>query len=488
MPDGPRHILLILCDQLSAAALSAYGNPRTQTPHLDTLLTDGVGFRDAFTNCPLCQPSRASLWTGRYPHETGIVSNGLRTPIPPPTSGPPLAASETIPETMPTLGQTFRDAGFRTHHFGKCHDAGALRGFVCAPLQQQPVVADDPTLPVFYDTRNDADTTQKTVAFLDDHAAADPYLAVCDLQNPHDICNWVGGFAAGQIDPVADDAALPPLPENFARDPESFRSLPWPVQYVCCAHVRQAQIADWDHRMLRHYLRAYDHYVHRVDAEVGRVLAALRRRPDADQTLVVFTADHGDSMLGRGLATKHCTFYEETMRVPLAFAGAGVRAADALLPGLCCLLDLVPTLCDAADLAPPPGLRGRSLWPLVQGRPAPPPPTYVVGQWTTEWGYTVEPGRMIRTDSHKYTHYLEGAGEELYDLTADPGEMHNLADAPPHHATLQHHRALLQHHLQTTGDDYLTQPHRSHPGTRQHPPGYHHHRGPAAPQLDDTSR
>ncbi len=467
---APANILLIISDQLSALALSAYGKSHAATPNMDRVFESGAWLRTAFTNCPLCGPSRASFWTGRYPHRTRVLSNGREAPVTP------------VPPSMPTLGQSFQDAGYRTRHFGKQHDSGALRGFACAPIEEAAVTATDPSLPVNYDTARDRATTAQVVEFLDTtpSGGGTPYFAVADMCNPHNICGWVGAFQDAEVPEV--DEPLPAPPENLHRPPDAFSNLPLPVRYLCCAHNRQAQIAAWDEIKIRHYLRAYAHYIERVDAEIGSILGALERRADADNTLLVLMADHGDAMGGRWMATKHCTFYEETMRVPLAFAGPGVSGRNRPVDGLVSLVDLFPTLCDYAGIRRPDGLDGRSLMPQLRGeRPA--AVDYVAAEWYSEWGYTIEPGRMIRSERFKYTHYLEAGGEELYDLREDPGELRNLVADPAYSGELRQHREWLTAHLEGTADPYRSLPWKADARWRSHTPGYRNHCGPTAPMA-----
>lgn len=282
--------------------------------------------------------------------------------------------------------------------------------------------------------------------------------------------------------PELDDAP-PHLPRNLRRADGEFEKLPLPIQYLCCSHNRQAQMAGWDERKIRHYLRAYHHYVSRADAEIGRILDALASRSDAANTLIVFMADHGDSMAGHWMATKHTSFYDETVRVPFAFVGPGIEGGGRAIGGLVSLLDLFPTLCDCAGIPIPVGLQGHSLLPQLAGRIAAPEREYVAAEWHTEWGFTIEPGRMIRTPRHKYTHYLEGGGEELYDLETDPGEIRNLAGRPEHRETLEAHRELLRRQVSETCDPYFDLEWKADPRWRSHVPGYRNHSGPAAPMA-----
>ena len=463
-----KNILLIVCDQLSAQALTAWGNSYGSSPHIDKILEKGVRFETAYTSCPLCQPARASFWTGQYPHQTGVVSNGRLDPVP------------DVPESVATLGAVFSKVGYRTVHFGKQHDAKSLRGFELFPVEGKEIEDATPSWPVNYDTRQDRNTREQTVEFLNSYADASPYLAVVDLNNPHDICNWIGAFQGTQ-ELISPECDLPPLPDNLYRDEGQFEKLPLPVQYVCCAHNRQAQMGEWDETRIRHYLCAYHHYISRVDAEIGKILESLEGRHDAEDTLIVFMADHGDAMCGRWMGTKHTSFYDETTKIPLAFSGPGINGQGRSVSGLVSLIDLFPTLCDYAGIDLPATVSGRSLMPCLIDDKQKSPQPYVVSQWHTEWGFTIEPGRMIRSDRYKYTHYLEGNGEELYDLIEDPGEVRNLVDHPDFEETLKEHRAILRAYTETTSDPYFSLEWKADERWRSHAPGYRNHRGIAAP-------
>ena len=465
------NILIICCDQLSAAALPAYGNTVARTPNIDRITRRGVRFESCYTPCPLCLPARAAFWTGHWPHQTGVLSNSRQ------------CAETGICDGLPTLGDLFSAAGYDTVHFGKTHDGGSLRGFRVAPWEDLPVEGTD-AWPVHYDTRRDRYATTHMVEYLQRDSGDAPFLAVADLCNPHDICNWVGHNVGPHTD-VPTGGPLPPLPANF--HVEDFERRPIPVQYICCSHHRQSQAAAWNETNYRHYLAAYYHYLSRVDTEIGRVLDALASRGDADRTLIVFMADHGDGMACHGHVTKQVSLYDQTTRVPLVFAGPGVAGQGRAIGGdiLTSLLDLVPTLCDVAGIEAPEDLWGRSLLPqLVGAAGAEPPHQFVASQWQTEWGFTVSPGRMIRSPRYKYTRYLEGDGEELFDMTADPGETRSLVGDPAHADALAQHRETLRHLIEATGDPFFDLPWQADARWRSHTPGYHHHTGPAAPKAN----
>ena len=141
----------------------------------------------AYTSCPLCQPARASFWTSRYPHQTGVLSNL-------PDQGFPAVSDD-----IPTLGELFSHAGYDCVHFGKTHDYGALRGFKVIESEEIHVPRTNPAIKFDYETYLDIDTTEKSVQYLSSRPEG-PFLMVSDLQNPHNICAYIGEHSEGYGD------------------------------------------------------------------------------------------------------------------------------------------------------------------------------------------------------------------------------------------------------------------------------------------------
>ncbi len=517
------NIVIITVDQLAFRALSACAGAQESGagfeatyPTIDSFFRDGTFFDRAYTPCPLCMPARAAFWTSSWPHQTGVLSNGKKF------------EQGDVPPALPTLGEAFSGAGWKTIHFGKEHDAGALRGFERVPEKEREVDP-EPGYPVNQDTFRDRATTDQAVDYFAARARADdgrqgsaqPLLAVVELNNPHNICGWVGEMARhvsgsntdfipppdGRRTPAFPPAIgtdeLPPLPPNF--HDADFATRPRSVQYQCCAHNRLAQTQDWGEREFRLYLDAYRHYTSRADAEIARVLDAARAALPDDDTLYVFFSDHGDAITAHRAVTKHTTFYDETTRVPLAFVGPGIESRRRV-EGPVSLLDLAPTLLDLAAIGAgsengePEAVarlrasaQGRSLAPLLTGSsPAEAPaagrgvadgPRYVASEWHTEWGFTIEPGRMLTDGRFKYTVYAEGGDEELYDLEADAYETRNLVADAAAAGELDRMRAALAEHIRATDDPFEELDHVADPRWRSHEPGYANHRGPAAPQA-----
>ncbi len=366
---------------------------------------------------------------------------------------------------MPTLGEVFSRAGYETVHFGKQHDAGMLRGFERNELGEMRFFKSE--LPVNYDSFYDVDATRRTVDFLKNSSDPKrPFLAVADLHNPHNICQFIG---ENEKLPLPDPAKLPPLPENFRCGDWSSR--PLPVRYICCTHPRQRQAAHWTADRYRFYLYAYKQYIAMADRQIGMILRALEESGRADNTIVIFTADHGEGMAAFGLVTKHVAFYENAVNIPLAIRAPGHPERKGVVrERIVSNLDLFPTLCDLAGIKPPPGLRGISL----RSENA---PGYMVSEWVSEYFNTVSPGRMLVDQQYKYIHYREGDGEELYDLAADPGETRNLAPLPEHRETLARYRVKLREHAGRTADGYFSLPVIVDPKYRRHAEGFANHDG-----------
>ncbi|HUU27676.1 MAG TPA: sulfatase-like hydrolase/transferase [archaeon] len=467
LPKERPNILIIISDQLAQRAVGAYGDQWAETPNIDSLAARGVRFSRSYTNCPLCQPSRASFWTGRPPHETGVDSNGMNYPVP------------IIPESMPTLGSIFKAGGYETIHFGKQHDAGSLRGFKLIEPREVEIEA-SAAWPVNSDSKQDPYAAEKCAEYLK-QPHEKPFVAVASLNNPHNICGWVGENAGVHQD-IPIPLKLPPLPDNF--EIHDLGTRPLPIQYLCCSHRRLEQASHWSETNYRHYLAAYYHYLGLVDTQIGVILDALYSTPEGRNTLVVFFADHGDGMASHRMVTKQVSFYEETTRIPLIFAGPGVKNHNKIIQEpLVSLLDLVPTLCDYAGLAVPDDLHGKSMLPWLKGERSENGHQYVFSEWQTEWGYTVSPGRMIRSGKFKYTRYLEGNGEELYDLEKDPGEKRSLIHDQSYAEELKKHRLLLEEHLKKTADPFLSLTVKADKRWRSHPLGYPNHQGLSAPEA-----
>ncbi|MEG1400842.1 sulfatase-like hydrolase/transferase [Bacteroides sp.] len=463
------NFLIIQCDHLTQRVVGAYGETQGCTPAIDRVAEQGVMFSNAYVGCPLSQPSRAALWSGLMPHQTNIRSNS------------DVGINPMLPESVPTLGSLFSADGYDAVHFGKTHDMGALRGFKHKEPVPQPF--SDPEFPVNNDSFLDVGTCQDAVSYLS-NPPQEPFICIADFQNPHNICGYVGSCQGVHTDaPIS--TPLPPLPDNF--EVTDWNQIPQPVQYICCSHRRMTQAAPWSDENYRHYIAAFQHYTKMVSKQVERVLQALYSTPAGRNTIVIIMADHGDGMASHRMVTKQISFYEEITNVPFIIAGPGIKQQKKPVEKLLTqpTTDLLPTLCELAGIAVPSDKPGISLVPTLKGKKQSATHPYVVSEWHSEYETIVSPGRMIRSDRYKYTHYLEGNGEELYDLKTDKGEQRNLAKDPKYSRVLAEHRAMLDDYIVRTGDDYRTLKVAADKQWRSHTPGYPSHKGPGARDINN---
>ena len=456
-----KSLVVIIADQLSFRALPFYGNEHVKTPHIDKFFEQGFVFENAYTACPLCLPARSAMWSGHFPHQTKAMSNaGLLT-------------NPDLPASMPSLGDRLSDAGYKCVHFGKTHDAGSLRGFDIIPNVDREDIASD-VYAYNYDSFRDIDTCEKATNFFKD-VGDDPFAVILDFYNPHNICGFTGHAASLAENAIGD---LPPLPPNFEVD--DMASRPLPVQYLCCTHNRQQQATQWEPLRFQQYLAAYYHYIEMLDRQLGEIFDALVASGQLEQTVICLSADHGDNMGARRMTTKHSSFYEETTHIPLLFAGAGIPngSSEALVSHL----DFLPTFCSVLGVEIESTLWGTDLQALMldESKRA---HDYVVSEWHSEWGTTVEPCRMLRNDTFKYTLYRENEAEELYDMVEDPYEMRNLINDADYAQPLATCRQQMAEHFKNTDDEFLSMEFVADARWRSHKPGFKNHEGPTAPQV-----
>jgi arylsulfatase A-like enzyme len=276
-----------------------------------------------------------------------------------------------------------------------------------------------------------------------------PFLLVASFDNPHNICEWARGerLPWGELGDPPPVESCPNLPPNFAVgafEPEIVRveqATSW-IRYPSVIFSED----DW-----RRYRWAYYRLVEKVDAEIGRLLAALDDAGLRDDTLVLFTSDHGDGH-GAHRWNQKSVLYEEVIRVPLVARWPGRWPAGAVDRHLVSNgLDLLPTLCDVAGAPAPEGLRGRSLRGLAEDHGGP---------WRDELAVETvfdgaesyhSEGRALLTERYKYIAYqFSRRREQLFDLVADPGEMVNLAVDARSANVLDEHRRRLARWIETT--------------------------------------
>lgn len=409
--DRP-NIVLVVTDQQSATAMScAQGTSFLNTPHMDSLAANGTRFCRAYSPNPLCMPARGSLFSGRFPHETGIQRNDPQPALPPP---------------FPGMGTYFRQAGYKTCYFGKWHLTYPVKeiekhGFELVVTKSKAQGG--------YDTR----TTREAVEVLKEKQTT-PFLAVVCYLNPHDICQYPRGqkYPCGPIGEMPPLERCPPAPANLLppRDgTDSVAAIRKGMQVLTQFPVGHYREDDW-----RRYHWAYDRMVEKVDAELGDLVKALRESGNDRNTVLFFTSDHGDCGGAHGFNQK-TVFYEESAGVPLIVSkldGSGAEKRCRRLVNIG--VDLLPTMLDYAGLPIPEELPGKSIRPLAEHPDASWDRDFLVLQNHMNQTGEVDgirpsiEGRAVVTQRFKYAVYSQGLRREsLFDLETDPGETCNLA-------------------------------------------------------------
>lgn len=428
------NILILITDQQSHELLSCAGTSWVRTPHVDALAAEGCRYARAYCTSPVCIPSRFSLFTGRMPSAIGMRGNG----------GSRLHGF--TPELdRQCLGHQLRSAGYETFYGGKTHwpiglDPGRM-GFTSYSRDEREGLAQD------------------AATLIRSRTGAAPWATVVSLINPHDICyHAIRAFA----DPDGDGRWLPQARDELAaldealRPPAGIDPDEWArsgLPPLPANHEPQVDEPEWIERLLarrpfklrarrawsdhqwRLHRWAYARLVERVDAQIGRVLDALTASGQSEETLVIFTSDHGDHAGSHRLEHK-TFFYDEAARVPWILRWPGRIAAGSVEQRpVSTGLDLLATCCEAAGIQPPAWARGVGALSLAQSRRED-----VFGENLVS--------RMVCTATWKYVRYDGGAhADQLYDLVNDPGETRNAWQDPAASGIRRRLSARLDQHL-----------------------------------------
>jgi choline-sulfatase len=423
--SGRPNVLLVMVDQLAAQWLPAYGHSVVQAPTLSDLAARSVVFDAAYCASPLCAPSRGAMLCGRRASAIGVFDNAAE-----------------LPASVPTFVHALRAAGYRTCLSGKMHFVGPdqLHGFErrlttdvypasldWTPDWTRPVVNRLPWYHSVHSVLEPARTVASLQTDYDDEVAfhavrelhglartggADPFLLVVSFTNPHDPWEvpprYWDLYDGSAIDPPA--VGLIPFEEA---DPHSRRLREM-------SGIDEVTLSEEDVRRARHGYYAAISY---VDERIGAVLEALRATGLDSETIVVFTADHGEFLGERGLWYK-MSFLEPSARVPLFLCGPGL-AAGRRVSSPVSLIDLAPTLLELCGV----GSAGMSLEGACLASSPSGPGVPVVCEYHAE-GVNA-PAAMIRDGRFKLI-VCGGDPDQLFDLQDDPLELSNLAAMPEH--------------------------------------------------------
>jgi arylsulfatase A-like enzyme len=487
--DRP-NVLLIMADQLTPGLLSCYGGP-VSTPNLDRLVNEGVLFTNAVCNFPISSPSRASLITGQYPHKHGIIHNCMNIDYP---MMPGPSSEECINNNDITTEKILNDAGYVTHQYGKWHltqeklsyypdmygehlnYAVEMKSFFDSvrltprdtwmnwynwilPVSQtteflnatssiesewQKKIFGDfvlkmGRLKIPLEDNFDYRSASKTIAAIE-QSAGSPFMITCSFNTPHDpnVCSspYYEMFKPEEIIlPENADAIDPYFDKEWSREMDK----------------------KTGEQGVREFLRIYYANVKLIDDQVGRILQSLEKKGVYDETIIIFTSDHGDMTGSHGMLWKSTSaFYNEVVKVPLI-----IRFPQKIKPGSfkvpVSLVDIMPTLLDFTGNPVPASCQGNSLFSLVTGKE----------KEKNHYPYAfcermmANPGNvrqmvenpkgsyMIMSKTSKYIEYADGTCF-YYDLKNDPGETHNEYENPKYYAQVRKLKTEMENWLKKT--------------------------------------
>ena len=414
---NPPNILLIIADQHTGSVMSQRGYSYIATPGIDKIADAGVTFTRAYTTYPVCKAFRKSMMTGLMPSKISDVTQ------------------------HPSIGKTLSEAGYETIYHGKWH-VGETRIDKSAEWHGFQT----------YDGHQRDTTTRERVVDFIRQKHDKPFFLVTSFMNPHDACELARNMSGIEDDykdvPIEENVAVeltPPLPANFAipeNEAEGFslRRGSEPGTSMFEKHPTKY----WTQTQWRQYMYGYDRLLEMVDAHIELVIDELENQGLLENTVIIYTSDHGDGHAAHQWNQK-MTFYEEAINVPFIISWKGKTKAGALDERTLTStgLDIFPTILNLAGVSIPDSLHGLDLGPQALADPA--------GETLPERKYVVSEinqakfkGRMVVSHNFKYILFDSGANpEQLFDLVNDPGELHPVTYKPDYREQLIAHRNML---------------------------------------------
>ncbi|HUT52687.1 MAG TPA: sulfatase-like hydrolase/transferase [bacterium] len=444
--DERPNVLLVLVDQWRMPRWFPAG---AELPGFERLSREGLTFTNHFVSAVPCSPSRACLFTGLH-----LTQHNIQTNV-------NFNMSPSLDPRIPTLAHRFSAAGYRTPYFGKWHltEPRDYRGRGLTAYGFEAWHGPDHQGTPHDGTLNDPRYARQSINWLRLHGKKAPWFLTCSLINPHDICFYRRLDAPSIMVPRASDR----LPGNF-HDDLTTKPRIQAVYREGYGKLMGTQTSEPERVWLR-YLDYYLYYCQMVDKQIKRLLDALDRLKLSDNTIVVFTADHGDMCGSHQLQAKGPFVYQENNNVPLVFRWPGRVNAGAESSALSHNPDVFPTLLDLCGVsAPVDYLPGRSIASLVRDPAAAPVRDHVLMGFGMKLGSNnalaklgARSGisaegvpmqiRAIHDGRYKYARYFDDnlASEfELYDLQEDPLELRNLAGDPGYNKLQQEMAARLE--------------------------------------------
>lgn len=452
-PSQRPNILVIMSDEHHAGVMGCAGDRIVRTPNLDRLAARGVRFDGHYCSSPICTPARQTFTTGKYVSRHNVWSN---------TVG--------VPEDWPTLPKLMRTAGYNAYLIGKMHYKGGRNyGFTLLDKGPQnetdadtaPKAKGSPALEpkprrrlpagvfpdrgdelgeefhplgVTKDASTDVDIPRRDAAiqFLQRRAPdAKPFFLSVGFIAPH------YPLVAPQeyLDRYKDKVPMPEIPSGYLDT--------LPLNYK---HVRNdRKFERVPAKTVKLALEAYYARIEWMDEQIGKVLDALARSPFAENTVVIYTTDHGENMGEHGMWWKNCMF-DSAARIPLIISWPARWPGGQSRAGACGTVDLVKTIAELGGAAPPSDWNGDSMVPWLDRAATPWKDRAIVEYYA---GYVASGIAMIREGDWKYVYHTRasekhGPERELYNLRTDPKELHNLAPLEAHRERMQKMHAKMR--------------------------------------------
>lgn len=417
--DDRPNILFLLADDQRPDTIAALGNDRIETPNLDKLVARGTTFTRATCSYPICVISRAEIMTGMHGWENGV--NGLD--------------SNSFAENVTFWGETLQKAGYETWYVGKWHTSGRpsargytdvnglfsggggqwwkegqtdWKGFPVTGYRGWIFQSDDgkekyPDLGVGLTHDIDAKFADAAIELLQ-RKPGKPWCMQVNFTAPHDPLfmppGYEGKYSADKMK----------LPENFLpKHPFDHGNIDGRDEQLLAFPRTEKAVLD----LLRVYYSVVDH----LDQQVGRILDALEKSGQLDNTIVIYSSDHGMGVGSHGLRGKQ-SMYEHTINVPLIFVGPGIEAGRRTTAQVY-LRELYPTTCELVGAEIPDVVTGTSFAPVIRGE--------TDEHHEAIFGYFTDTQRMVRTDRWKFILYPQAKQVQLFDLKIDPFELKNLS-------------------------------------------------------------
>ena len=451
------NVIYILADQLRYQSVGYAGDKKARTPNIDALAAGGASFRQCVSTMPVCAAYRASLFTGKYPSSTGMATNEVR-----------------INANQRCLGHVVTEGGYETGYIGKWHlwanragDHNRMESSYIPPQMRRYRLGWDGFWAAynfnhryyagFYykdqPVRHKVDgyepdvQTDMGIDFIRKHAKGPkPFYLTLSVGTPHDP--WLaGGGKPGNAPPQYIEKFKDvkfPLPPSWTDTPDP---------YMDRNTDPKRWLSFWKPN-LENMQRGYYAMTANLDDNVGRIVRAVKDAGIAEDTIIVFTSDHGE-MFGCNSRVFKLTFYERAARVPFIVSWPGKIPAKTVSDACMGTPDIMPTILGLLGLKSPADVEGMDLSPLARGQAGPEPEfAFLQGLGHTYLWKDGFEWRAVRDKRYTYARYLRDASELLFDNKSDPWQMKNLVDDPAHKDALARLRKQMAAKMKSLNDTF----------------------------------